>query len=203
MRVISFALTAAQIRARTKTETRRLGWEHVRVGDKLRGVLKSQGRRRDEPLVDLAIVEVVAVRRERLDLIDGAGLDAEGFPPVPGDTIEDRRARFVALFPIDGCDPVRVIVFRNIDDDVADRVLRLGHPIELVAADLDRVKLDRVKPGTIAAVRAAVARAKAREVRHDPQRCGERSMGGEPVKIGAAADAWRRLAEEGGKHDGR
>lgn len=23
------------------------------------------------------------------------------------------------------------------------------------------------------------------------------------VKIGAAADAWRRLAEEGGKHDGR
>ena len=68
------------------------------VVNKLRGVLKSQGRRRDEPLVDLAIVEVVAVRRERLDLIDGAGLDAEGFPPVPGDTIEDRRARFVALF---------------------------------------------------------------------------------------------------------
>ena len=189
MRVISFALTAAQVRAEEKTQTRRLGWEHVRVGDRLRAVLKCQGRSRlcaycdggvdvddldlpgmrckecggagriVEPLVDLAIVEVVAVRIERLDLITGPDLDAEGFPPVPGDTIEDRRTRFVSLFPCDGCDPVRVITFKYLNQYVVDRVLA-GHPVDVVAADLDLVRVDRAKPGTIDAVRAAVRRSK-------------------------------------------
>jgi len=116
MRLISFMLTERQIRERTKTQTRRLGWKTVKVGDRLRGVLKCQGRSRKcpgcdgvgwvwttlpsaeiaqikcvdctgrgkivEPLVDLAIVEVTAARRERLDAITPADVIAEGFPDL-------------------------------------------------------------------------------------------------------------------------
>lgn len=161
MRLISFMLTADQIKARTKTETRRLGWTSVKVGDRLRGVLKSQGRTRrcpecdgcgfvrdaalgegprplyvwrgthtcptcdgrkkiTEALVDLAIVEVTEVRRERLDAITPEAVVAEGFPQwtnAPGE--------FVEMFcrSHKGCTPsteVTVIRFRYVDASAAE-----------------------------------------------------------------------------------
>lgn len=158
MRLISFMLTADQIKARTKTETRRLGWRTVKVGDRLRGVLKSQGRTRrcpecdgcgfvrdaalgegprplyvwrgthtcptcdgrkkiTEALVDLAIVEVTEVRRERLDAITPEAVVAEGFPAW---SVDD----FVAMFCKHmGCAPsteVTVIRFRFVDASAAE-----------------------------------------------------------------------------------
>lgn len=167
MRLISFMLTADQIKARTKTETRRLGWRTVKVGDRLRGVLKSQGRTRKchdcngrgrrrmtvmesvrstavgaavvgmpmfdprceacngsgkitDPIVDLAIVEVTEVRRERLDAITPEAVVAEGFPQwtnAPGE--------FVEMFcrSHKGCTPsteVTVIRFRYVDASAAE-----------------------------------------------------------------------------------
>lgn len=67
MRNISFLLTTQQVRDRTKTVTRRLNWLTLKVGDRLQGCEKCQGRKAGEPLVKLAVVEVVSVRRERLD----------------------------------------------------------------------------------------------------------------------------------------
>lgn len=67
MRNMSCSLTTPQVRARTKTVTRRLGWLDLRVGDRLQLCEKCMGRRNGEPLVKLAVVEVLAVRREKLE----------------------------------------------------------------------------------------------------------------------------------------
>lgn len=74
MRRISFNLTQAQVLDRTKTVTRRLGWNNLRVGERLLGV----DRLRSRDAKKLCVVEVVDVRRERLDAITCADVIAEG-----------------------------------------------------------------------------------------------------------------------------
>lgn len=75
MRNLSFALTTAQVRARTKTVTRRRGtwWARVlKPGDLLCAVEKSQGIKRGG-LVRLGVIRVVSVRTERLDAMTNHG----------------------------------------------------------------------------------------------------------------------------------
>lgn len=74
-RLMSVSLTEQAVRERRKTVTRRLGWRFLKPGDQLLLVRKAMGRRRKdgtlEPLVCLAEVEVVSVRREPLwDITD-------------------------------------------------------------------------------------------------------------------------------------
>jgi hypothetical protein len=69
MRNISFSLTTPQFRARAKTVTRRLGWKHLKVGDRLMGCEKCMGRKPGEPLVRLGEIEVTSVRREPLAVL--------------------------------------------------------------------------------------------------------------------------------------
>lgn len=97
-RFLSVALTEPQVRDRSKTVTRRLGWwkdkngrRLLHVGDRLTLCRKVQGRKPGEPLVRLAEVEVVSVRRERLDAIGPGGPAREGFPDMTG-------GQFVAFF---------------------------------------------------------------------------------------------------------
>lgn len=78
-RLMSVALTEAAVVDRTKTVTRRVGWLMLKPGDRLTLCRKVMGRRKGEPLVRLADVEVVSVRRESLDLIDTADVRREGF----------------------------------------------------------------------------------------------------------------------------
>jgi len=68
MRNMSFALTTEQVRNRTKTVTRRLGWEFLRPGDLIRPVEKCMGLKKGETLtpVGTAVLRVVSVRREAL-----------------------------------------------------------------------------------------------------------------------------------------
>ena len=86
MRLISFALTRPQIEKRTKDVTRRLGWEYLKIGERVQGCAKVMGRRHGEPLERLAVIKAVDVRREPLRrLIDepeygAAELRREGFP---------------------------------------------------------------------------------------------------------------------------
>lgn len=79
-RLMSVALTTAQVSDRTKTVTRRLGWLMLQPGDQLTLCPKVRGRRPGEPLDRIATVEVTSVRREPLNAITANDVAAEGFP---------------------------------------------------------------------------------------------------------------------------
>jgi hypothetical protein len=119
-RLLSVSLTEAQVLARTKTVTRRLGWRFLSVGDHLTLVRKSMGRKRPngsvEPLIRLAEVEVVEVRREALCAITSDDVVREGFPEWENDP-----ALFVDFFCESmGCardTEVTVITWRYLTDD--------------------------------------------------------------------------------------
>lgn len=90
-RLLSVALTTPQVRRREKTVTRRVGWLMLSAGDQLTLCPKVRGRRRGEPLERIVTVDVVSVRRERLDAITPDDVLAEGFP-------EMTAAQFVDFF---------------------------------------------------------------------------------------------------------
>lgn len=99
-RLMSVSLTEPAVVAREKTVTRRLGWwldrrgrQILHPGDRLTLCRKVQGRRRAngtvEPLVRLADVRVISVRREPLDAITAAEVAREGFPQMtPAEFVE-------------------------------------------------------------------------------------------------------------------
>jgi hypothetical protein len=66
MRNMSFALTTAQVLARTKTVTRRDGWLFLRAGDRIQAVEKGMGLKKGETVNRLAVLRVTQVRREPL-----------------------------------------------------------------------------------------------------------------------------------------
>ncbi len=78
-RLMSVSLTEQAVLDRTKTVTRRLGWLFLKPGDRLTLCRKVMGRRPGEPLVRLAEVRVVSVRRESLAYISDAEVIKEGF----------------------------------------------------------------------------------------------------------------------------
>lgn len=68
-RLMSFALTTAQVLARQKTVTRRHGWKGLQPGTVLCAVEKGMGLRKGESVRRLAQIRVVSVRREPLRLM--------------------------------------------------------------------------------------------------------------------------------------
>ena len=102
-RLMSVSLTEPQVRARSKTVTRRTGWLKLKPGDRLTLVRKAMGLKPGEHVVRIADVEVVSVRRERLDAITPADVAAEGFAFTP--------AEFTAFFcgSHKGCTPETVV----------------------------------------------------------------------------------------------
>jgi hypothetical protein len=91
MRNISFAHTTDQIRNRSKTVTRRLGWRTLRPGTLLRACVKIRGLKPGEALRPLAVIRVVSVRTEPLGAITAEDVVKEGYS---GMTTEE----FVAMF---------------------------------------------------------------------------------------------------------
>ncbi|MGW4635549.1 hypothetical protein [Nocardia sp. NPDC004415] len=81
-RLMSVSLTESQVRDRAKFVTRRTGWAYLRPGERLTLCRKVMGRRRGEPLVRIVDVEVLDIRRERLDAITPDDVTAEGFPAM-------------------------------------------------------------------------------------------------------------------------
>lgn len=94
-RNISFALTTDQIRNRTKTVTRRLGWKNLKVGEVLNACVKCMGLKPGEQIERLGQIRVVSVRREPLNAMRGpyGAMEArrEGFPKMTG-------TQFVEMF---------------------------------------------------------------------------------------------------------
>lgn len=85
-RLMSVALTEPAVRDRRKTVTRRLGWKTLKPGDRLTLCRKVMGRKRPdgmvEPLIRIAEVEVVDVRREQLWHITDEDIAREGVDPA-------------------------------------------------------------------------------------------------------------------------
>lgn len=79
---MSVSHTEEAVRDRRKTVTRRVGWRFLKPGDRLTLCRKVMGRMPGEPLVRLAEVEVVDVRREPLEEISLADVDREGLPDL-------------------------------------------------------------------------------------------------------------------------
>lgn len=65
-RNISFSLTTAQVRAKTKTVTRRLGWRALKVGDVLNACVKCMGLKKGERPEVICQIRVTNVWRESL-----------------------------------------------------------------------------------------------------------------------------------------
>lgn len=78
-RLMSVAHTIDAVRARRKTETRRLGWAWLPPGVDLDLCEKVMGRKAGEPLVRIARVHVTEVHREPLGAITPDQVYAEGF----------------------------------------------------------------------------------------------------------------------------
>lgn len=91
MRRMSFYLTRRQYLDGSKTQTRRLGYAHLKRGEIVLAVEKMQGLRRGDKQVELGPFRVVSLRRERLDAITPADVTAEGFPGMT-------PAAFVEMF---------------------------------------------------------------------------------------------------------
>src|SRR5690349_15214956 len=90
MKNMSFSLTTAQMRARTKTVTRRLGWHHLKPGDLVCAVVKGMGLKRGEKVERIGVIRVLSVRLESLHamrvspLYGRAEAIREGFPEMEG-----------------------------------------------------------------------------------------------------------------------
>lgn len=112
-RNMSVAMTIQAVKERRKTVTRRVGWTFLKAGDRLTLCEKCQGRKPGEPLVRLAEVEVMSVRRETLGLMTTYEVDREGFPGMlPGEFI---RRFFVEAQGIDPDDEVTRIEWRYVE----------------------------------------------------------------------------------------
>lgn len=105
MRNISFALTTDQVRNRTKTVTRRLGWKDLKPGTWLQPVVKGMGLRKGERVEKIGVpIRVVSARRERLRLLENcddyawAEVNREGFGPNQLSVRYYSPGRFVEMF---------------------------------------------------------------------------------------------------------
>lgn len=122
-RLMSVAFTEQAVRNRTKTVTRRKGWTFVKPGDRLILCRKVMGRKKGEPLVRIAEVEVTAACREHLSNLTEfpaygvSEMHREGFPGMdPGRFILDY---FVDAQGIDPDDLVTRIEWRYLDGEAA------------------------------------------------------------------------------------
>src|SRR4051812_41393851 len=109
---ISFAMTTKQVRERTKTVTRRLGWEWlveaVKRGERpeLQPIEKGQGLKKGEKVQKIeGPIRVIGARIESLNCMDDGGYYGmeetrkEGFP-------EMTPKQFIAMFcEHNGCQP--------------------------------------------------------------------------------------------------
>ncbi len=121
-RLMSVAFTEDAVRARTKTVTRRKGWTFLKPGDQLILCRKVMGRKKGEPLVKVAEVEVVEVWREPLGMLlpswgrrnyGEAEMVREGFPGMEPD--EFVRRYFVEAQGMGEHDTVTRIEWRYLD----------------------------------------------------------------------------------------
>jgi hypothetical protein len=103
-RNISFTLTQRQIRKKTKTVTRRLGWKFLKVGDEITACEKCQGLKPGQVIKKICKLKVISVRREMLSemLVEPYGSQEakkEGFPLLSGQEFVDMFCQSLKCHP--------------------------------------------------------------------------------------------------------
>lgn len=149
MRLMAFSMTTAQVRARTKTVTRRCGWWKAAPGQVVMAVEKAQGLKAGEHPVRIGAIRFLSVRREPLMRITAADVVLEGFP-------DGNVQTFIRMFKkANGCDvrdPVNRIAFeymnlvtRRADDEPAGRRMVAIDRLDLIeiAPIVDMFHFDR------------------------------------------------------------
>ena len=102
MRNMSFSLTTDQIRDKSKTVTRRVGWEKLVAGELVRPVVKAMGLKKGEKVEPIrGPLRVLDVRREELnDMVDEPGATAkEGFPDLAPTALVDMFCKHMKVYP--------------------------------------------------------------------------------------------------------
>lgn len=77
---MSFSITTDQVRNRTKTVTRRLGWWFLEPGDIVNAVEKAMGLKRGEKIKRICQIRIVRAAWVILDHITEEDVIREGFP---------------------------------------------------------------------------------------------------------------------------
>ena len=86
---MSFMLTTEQIKNRSKTVTRRLGWWFLKPGDILNACEKCQGLKKGEKIKRLCQIIVISAEKVPLHKMSHAECFREGFPAfAPSEFIE-------------------------------------------------------------------------------------------------------------------
>jgi len=78
-RNMSFAMTVDQVRNKTKTVTRRFGWDFLQPGDILHAVEKGMGIKKGEKIKRICKIRIIGFRKERLCDITQDDVIKEGF----------------------------------------------------------------------------------------------------------------------------
>ena len=81
-RNMSFFLTTEQIQNRTKTVTRRTGWNFLKEGDIINAVEKGQGLKKGEKTNRLCQIKILSISSEALNSITKDECIKEGFPDM-------------------------------------------------------------------------------------------------------------------------
>ncbi len=84
-RNMSFMLTTKQIRNRTKTVTRRLGWKFLKAGDIVNACVKCQGLKKGEKIERICQIRIARSSWSPLVWITQSDVEREGFPEMSPD----------------------------------------------------------------------------------------------------------------------
>jgi hypothetical protein len=110
MKNMAFSMTTAQMRNKTKTVTRRIGWKNLRAGDVVMAVEKGQGLKKGEKVKKIHPIRILSTRIEPLNKITQDECVREGFPLLT-------PSQFVEMFIRQGIDrahPVNRIEFSHV-----------------------------------------------------------------------------------------
>ncbi len=90
-RNMSFFITTKQVRNKTKTVTRRLGWWFLKPGDIVNACVKCMGLKKGEKVEKICQIRIVKTSPEKLIKFPPSDCAREGFP-------EFRAIDFVEMF---------------------------------------------------------------------------------------------------------
>ena len=92
-RNMSFMLTTEQIKNRTKTVTRRIGWIFLKPDDIVNAVEKGMGLKKGEKVKQICRIRIISIHKQGLFRITKEDCIKEGFPEMSPDDFIDMFCR--------------------------------------------------------------------------------------------------------------